>query len=232
MAKSDTRYTTLKIVNQVQKLLGVDETAELDTNRQTEVILQFVNQTLDQLSDAGDWQELIKEVTVTASTGQSTYTLASAGVNYPLKSIYEIAYATRPMALFLLEIQELNRLARTGGQGEPRHFTIKGVDVQGNPKFQVYPVPTTAQNGDLFTITLYAKPRYLDINSQDDELEFPGNLVILGTYARMLEEENGGTQTDESKKTWLEFRDQIKESLNRFNGDTGTDYHFQPVSQQ
>lgn len=228
MSKSDTRKTVLEIVQEVQKKLGLDPQDTLIANKQTKVMLQFVNETVEEMSDVGDWQEQLRTVDVTAVAGQSEY---GQGVSYPIKNVYEIAWDTRPQALYIYELQDVLRLQRASGDatGEPRMFCPKGVDPQGNPVFSCYPIPGATEDGLLFHVIHFEKPANYDNSSVDEEVPFPANVVILGTFWRMLLDENGGSNTVESQNVEKDYKRALEAALHRFNSDTGTDVQIQPV---
>lgn len=229
MAAEDTKLTVLQVINKVQERLGVNPTPTLIGNKQSKILLQLLNETLDEVSDFGDWQEMYTEVTAQATSGQAVYTLGSAGVTYPIKSIYEIAYDTRPQSLYNVEIEEINQLARASQTfGEPRQFAVKGVDIYKNPSVQVHPRPGGQQNGRPLVIALFRKPRNYAYNSLDEEIEFNGNLIVLGVLYKALIHENGGQNTDQSKQIRELFIHTLQETLNRFNGDTGTFVQLSP----
>ncbi len=183
MAKQDTRSTVLEIINSVQQQLGVDPTTTLDANKQTITLLQLLNETMDEISDFGDWQEQYRVIHVCLVCGQTDY---SMGVQYPVKNIYEVAYDVRPQALYYETITEINRLQRSGGFGEPRLFSIKGVDDQGNQIISIHPRPTTQAATHDLLCTIFRKPRNLGISNIDTELDFPGDLIRLGLLYRAL----------------------------------------------
>ena len=50
----------------------------------------------------------------------------------------------------------------------------------------------------------------------------PANVLIAGTYAKALLEENGGEPTREFQMAYQEYTKQREEARNRFTADTGT----------
>lgn len=225
MSKSDTRSTVLDLINEVRRLLGYNTVTTLNADRYTLVQLRFLNQTIAQISDFGEWQELYAEVDVTAVVSTQDY---SFGITHPIQKIYEIAYHTDRQALYRETLERVKQYQRGGGTGRPRFFTIKGVDSQGNPKFSVHPQPGISENGNPFHVLYFKKPRLYDTTSMDVEIEFPANLVFAGVYAKALVEESGGSHTKESIAQEYDFREMMSESINRFNADVGTDVYLVP----
>jgi hypothetical protein len=143
-------------------------------------------------------------------------------VVHPVKNVYEIAFSGQRQALYPIDLTEYMRYTRGGGTGIPRHFTSKGVDSQGNPKFGVYPQPGSAESGNFFGVIYFKKPKLYTTEDADTEVLFPANVVASGLYAYVLAEEAGGLATLESIPEYRRFRDQIQEEINRFNADSGS----------
>lgn len=219
MSSYDTKRTVLECINEARKLLGFNEITRLDQDRQSKIAVQMLNVIIAMIASPGDWQELYKTVTVTASTGVSDYSL---GITHPIKNIFEISFYNDRQALYPLVIEDFNRLQRSNTTGRPRQFTIKGVDNQGNPKFSVYPSPSTQYDGKTFVVAYYRKPAMYDISSADDEIIFPANLVIQGLYAKMLEEEQGGVLSREAINAYNDFNFLLREELNKYNANSGS----------
>lgn len=225
MAVSNTKYSVLQIINEVRRLVGLKTVTSIDEDRQSLVMLRLLNSTLAEISDYGDWQEQFREVKVTAEV-TATF---SIGVDYPVQRIYEISLSGQRQALYPTTIEHINQLQRgnvTGGV--VRFFAVKGTDDLGNPKFSVHPVPSSAQAGNLFTVTHYRKEELYDITYADNIVPFPANVCIAGLYYRALVEESGGQMTPESQQAYREFKLVMDEALKRFNSDTGTDIRIQP----
>lgn len=219
--------TAIQIINEVRQMIGLNTITSLTTDKQARVALRLLNEIISELSSAGDWHELLACANVTAVVSTREYQLS---LRHPVHHIHEIAISGRPKSLDPIELSRYLRYSRAGGVGTPHFFTIKGVDSQGNPKFAVHPQPASADDGNLFGVTYYKKPKLIQTCDADVEVDFPANLVILGLYAKQLEEEAGGMATRESMATWQTYNQQIQEALNRYNADAGkgTDVQLQP----
>lgn len=228
MSKADTLLSVLETVNEVRKLIGYDTVSTLDEDENSLILLRHLNIVMAQISDFGDWHEMLASASIIAKTSVQVYTLASAKVYHPVQRIYEVAYHTDRQSLYPITLELYNQYRRGGGTGHPRFLTIRGVDNQGNPRIAVHPQPGSVQNGNPFHVMYYRKPRLYNTTSMDDLIPFPANLVIQGLYSKALTEEAGGTVTKESLAAEYEFRELMQESLNRFNADTGTDIRITP----
>ena len=222
MATSDVRKTILEIINVVQRRLGVNTTDTVSQTQQSLMLLELLNDVIDECSDYGDWQQMFREVEVTAISSVGTYEVkASAQV----KNIYEIVWDDDIAPMEVLEIQDIRRLRRVGSHGTPRQFAIVGMSA-ANPLFRVYPTPTTAST---FDVAFYKKPRIYGTSDGGVTPSFPAKMLELGLYAKALLEENGGDPTPQYEMSYNEYARARSEALNRFNADTGTDMYITPV---
>ena len=227
---TDLRLSVIEIVNTIQRRLGVSPTQTLTATKQATVLLELLNQVIDETTDAGDWQELYAETIVTAAAGVGTYVVATTA-QAVVKNIYEIRFGSDISPMEVQDIQEIRRLQRLSGRGRPRQFAIVGVDdVTGNPQFRTYPIPATAQSGELFDIAYYRKPPIYTASDINTVPDLPAQLLIQGLYAKALLEENGGEPTAQYQVAYNEYERMRSESLNRFNADTGSDMYFVPHS--
>jgi len=235
MAISDVRLSVLDIVNEVERLLGVNTSSTLTSTKLTRVLLRFLNEVIEECADAGDWQELYAETTVTMSSSVEEFTVSVSG-SILVQRIEEIVYAgvsSRPAnsPLFVRSMEDIRRLQRGRSFGEPRQFAIFGVNQStGNPRFRTSPIPASAQDNATFRIAYREKPiLYTTSTAHSSALPvFPGNLLVRGVYAKALLEENGGNPSPEYVEAQRLYLTTRSESLNRFNADTGTDVYLMP----
>ena len=230
MALADLRKTTLEIVNEVQRRLGIPITSTLTASKHATMLLGLLNQVIDEIADGGDWMELFAETTVLASSSVGTYSVNPSNGNI-VKNLYEVSFHTDVSPMEVREIQEIRRLQRTAGHGKPRQLAVVGVDnATGNPRFRTYPVPGSAQNNQEFKVAYFRKPPILSTNDASDEPPFPAQLLIQGLYSKALLEENGGEPTDQFRMALAEFERMKQEALNRYTADTGTDLYIVPMT--
>lgn len=225
MSKFDTRKTVLEIINEVRRLQGYSSVESLDADKHSLVLLHLLNVVMDKMSDYGDWHEMLRTGTVTAVSSTARYSIPSTE---PVKRVYEISFHTDKQSLYPISLENYNQYTRGGSFGRPRFFTVKGVDVAGNPFFQVNPTPAAAEAGRTFSVEYYVSQRLFDVSSADDEVPFPAKTVIQGVYAAALEEEGGGNVSKQSLGAQADFMMMMDENLKRFTSDTGTDIWLQP----
>lgn len=223
MTVTDIRQTVIQVINQVQRLIGVNPTSTLTETKGATLYLRLLNEIVAECADAGNWLELYKTHTVTAQSSVSQYTIdASALVHH----VYEIRWHTDHSPLEVKDIQTINRLLAKPSYGTPRQFALTGVDTTGQPKFSVYQVPTTART---FTVYFYEKPPLYTTSDSAVVLDLPANLMIAGLHAKVLLEENGGEPTRQWEAAYKNYLSLRGQALNRWNSDTGTDVYFRPM---
>lgn len=219
------RSTALEIVNRVRLKLGYNTVSDF-SSKNAEMLLGLLNETISEISDFGDWHEMYREATVTAAASVGEYEVAVSGL---VKNVYEIQFGTQVAPLEVRDITDIRRLQRLSGTGEPRQFSIVGVNASsGNPTFRVYPVPGSSQAGKTFDIAYYQKPEALTTAATATTVQFPAELVFKGVYAKALLEENGGEPTAEYQAAYTEYIRARKETLNRLRADTGSDIQIMP----
>lgn len=225
MGIGDIQYTVLQVVNEVQRKIGLDPTAALTTNKLATQLVDFVNDVCNDLSDFGNWQEALVSANVTAVSGQANYSInTSANV----KNIADIYFLPRSGAMTSVTIDQMRIMTRTTADGTPSQYTVFGVDNNGNPNIRVRPRPAANEDGKLFSILYYQRPPKYTTADANTRIPFPGELVILGVLAKQILNESGGSPTDRYSKTYQDYLDSRKSSLNRFKGDTGWNISFVP----
>jgi len=225
MSIGDIRFTVLQVVNEVFRKLGLDPVVSLTGNKLSIQMVDFINDVCDDLSDFGNWQEMMVSANVTAVSGQIDY---SVNTSANIKNIGDIYFTRRQGPLRSITVQDMRIMTRTTITGSPTQFTVYGTDANGNPNIRVRPKPAANDAGGLFSILYYIRaPQYTTADG-NAIIPFPGQLVVTGALACQLLNESGGAPTDRSSKTQQDYEMARKEALNRFNGDTGWDIQFSP----
>lgn len=226
MPIGDIRFTVLQIVNEVQRKLGLSETATLGANKLSKQMVDFVNDICDDLSDFGNWQESLVSANVTAVSGQSDY---SVNTSANIKNIGDIYFTLRTGPLRNITINDMRLLTRTSAVGGmPTQYTVFGTDANGNPNIRVRPTPASNEAGGLFSIVYYVRAPVYTTADNNTVVPFPGNLVVDGVLAKAILNESEGAPTDRYTLVWQAYMNARKEALNRFNGDTGWEVAFVP----
>lgn len=225
MGIGDIRYTVLEVVNEVQRKLGLN-TSSLGGNKLAIQLVDFINDVCDDLSDFGNWQELVVSANVTASAGVRDYSIVTSA---NVKNIGDIYFSQRTGPLRHVTIEEMRLLTQVSGvQGMPSQYTIFGTDSNGNPTLRFRPTPGAAQNNGLFSIVYYQRCPQYTTSDASTLIPFPGNVVVQGVYALAILNESAGSPTDKYSNVQNIYLSQRKEALNRFNSDSGWNTSFRP----
>lgn len=227
MATTDIRKDVIGIVNEVERKLGIGESTFLDDKKTTTLMLDFLNDTIDEVSDFGDWPQMYREIDVTAVTSGKAYEIA---VSANVKNVHEIHFQGQVAPLEQRSISQIRVLQKTSGAGEPRQFCI--VDTSAvNPKFRVYPIPGSNQNGKVFDVAYYKKNRLYTTTTADSSAipAFPSRVLVQGVYAKALLEENGQEPTRQFELAYQTYIQMRKEALNRLTADTGDHIQIVPT---
>lgn len=228
MGISDNRMTVLQIVNETQRRLGLDATASLATNKLAIQMVDFVNNICNELLDFGNWQELLVSSNVTAVNGQRDYSITTSA---QIKNIGDIFFSTKTGPLRHIDIRDMRIMTRVTATGQPTQYTVFGTDVNGNPNIRVRPIPSSNEDGQLFSIIYYIRTPNYTLSDGNTLVPFPGNVVTNGVLALATLNESGGSPTDHYKSLQEDYTDSRKEALNRFNGDSGWEVNFVPSLQ-
>lgn len=225
MAITDIRYTVLQTVNEVQRKLGLTATPTLIANKVAIELVDHINDVVSDISDFGNWMEELTTAKITAQVSVRDYSIKTSAV---IKNIGDIYLSTRRGPLRSENIQTMRILTRTTSMGTPSQFCIFGTDSNGNPLIRVRPTPDSSNDGSLFSILYYVKPSLYTMADASTLIPYPARVVVLGTLASYTLRENGGAPNDQYSMFFNQYLSVRKESLNRFNSDTGWDVSYTP----
>ena len=232
MAVSDQRLTVLEVINEVRQRVKLNVVATVDADKDSLLKLKYLNDVVSEISDFGDWQEALNQITVTAQSSVADYSLSTQAETQvsvmAVQNIHEIVFDTDVSPMQLLDLDDLRRMRRAGSEGSPKHWAVKGTDSVGNPKFSVNPLPVSAEAGKLFTIQIFAKPVFYVTADGAIRPPFPGKLLVQGLYAKTILDESDGEPTARYSNVKNVFDEMLYETYNRYNGDSGGDIWFRP----
>lgn len=225
MGIGDVRYTVLQTVNEVFRKLGLATVSNLSANKLTIQMVDFINDTCNDLSDFGDWQEMLVSANITAVSGRVDYSInTSANV----KNIGDIYFTRNLGPMRNITIEDMRIMTRVTIVGTPTQFTLYGTDANANPIIRIRPRPTQSDAGQLFSVLYYVRPPLYTTADSATVIPFPARIVVLGTLARAILNESGGTPTPKYQSVQQDYQMARKDALNRFNGDTGWSVSFTP----
>lgn len=228
MALSDQRMTALEIINEVRRKRKINPVTTLDADSDALTSLSYLNDTISEISDYGNWQEQLTEITVTAQSSVYDYSIPVSSVTV-VQNIHEIVFDGQAGEMQMRDADTMRRLIRSGSYGRPNQWGVNGIDSNGNPIFRVSPIPSSAQSGLLFNVTLYQKPVFIATAQTSTMPIFPGKLVVQGLLAKIVLDESDGEPTTRYQQVKKVYDDMLYESYNRYNGDSGANIFFTPA---
>lgn len=228
MGIGDNRYTVLQVVQEVMRRLGLTAPASLSTNKLSIQMVDFVNDICVQLSDLGEWQEMLVSSNVTAVSGQRDYSIITSA---QVKNIGDLYFSNKTGPLRHVTIRDMRIMTRVTATGQPTQYTIFGTDINGNPTIRVRPTPATSEDGQLFSVVYYIRTPVYTTADANTYIPFPGSVVVDGVLALATLNESGGSPTDHYQQLQEKYTTGRKEALNRFNGDSGWEINFSPSIQ-
>lgn len=226
----DTRKSYIQLFNETRRKIGVDEIAMLAQDSLGEAMIDYMNDVICEISDFGDWQEMYREESFAFTTSQSSLADYVFNTSADTKNIHEIQFGTQIAPMWLVTLDDIRRLNRVSSFGIPTQWALVGVDnvTTGNPRVRVFPTPVTAQVGLSFNLAYYKKPALITSADTSSIPDFPSRMVAQGLLAYTLRDEERGAQSQQWEQEYAIFQKMVKETYNRFNGDSGSDTYFIP----
>ena len=221
--ETDFKVTVLGAINEVRRKSKIGNAASIDADSDSRLKLDYLNDVIADLADYGDWQELYAEAIVSVQTSVRDYAVSGVVV----QSVAEISISTRQAALQLCDIEEIRMLQRVNGTGSPYHWSLKGINGEGNPIITFDRWPTASETG-YFKVCYYEKPVAYTTADASAMIPFPSRVVVQGLLAKTILDESDGEPTERFKLNQLIYEDMKDQSFNRFNGDTGGNTNFVP----
>ena len=138
--------TALSSVNKVLTRLreSAVTSSTFPSNIYAQLILQFVNETKQEVENAWDWTILRQTLSITTVIGTNTYSITGAGKLFRFYDRRQVIINETTKDLIILGnsgwMEEAKRTAATGNQ-HPAWYRFVGQDSVGDPIIEVYPAP-------------------------------------------------------------------------------------------
>lgn len=233
MPVTDQRMTVLQIINEVRKKVKLSAVSTVDGDSDSVIKLAYLNDVVSEISDFGNWQEALRQITVTCESSVSDYSLSSAAYSQlgirVIQNVREVVFQGYTSEMRKIEVEQMRRLQRLPNFGNPTQWAIKGVDSDGNPIVSVAPIPVSAQQDKVFTVNLYEKPAFFTTADGSSVVPYPAKLVIQGLLTATILDESDGDPTTRYQMNKTLFDNMLSETYNRYNGDTGATVFFRPA---
>ena len=204
--------TYLQLVNATLARLRESSVATVATTTYATLIGKFVNDAKRQVEDAWNWDILAQVLTVTTSSGTSTYTVTSSGLS-PRDAI--INDTTNRVKLKNVPIQWIidQQQTTTVSNGIPVYYAWNGNDATDS-KIELFPTPAGT-----YTLKVNVFVPQAVLAADATVLSIPFEAVEIGAYARAITErgEDGGLLSTDA---WALYKtilaDQIALERGRF----------------
>ena len=198
--------TYLELVNDVLVRLRESTVSTVGETTYSSLIGKFVNDAKRQIEDSYSWNVLAQTITVTTTSGTSSYALTGAGQKF---RINDAINTTSLIGLRNIEFVDMNRKLNLGApsQSIPSEFCFSGVDGNGDTKVDLFPVPSGA-----FTLLFDLTIPQAALSADGTSVKVLDYLVTQSAYARALIErgEDGGTSSSEA---YALFRGMLSDAI-------------------
>jgi len=198
--------TYLELVNDVLIRLRESTVSTVGETTYSSLIGKFVNDAKRQIEDSYNWNCLAQTITVTTTSGTSSYALTGAGQKF---RVNDALNTTSLIGLRNIEFVDMNRKLNLGApsQSIPSEFCFSGVDGNGDTKVDLFPVPSGA-----FTLLFDLTIPQAALSADGTSVKVLDYLVAQSAYARALIErgEDGGTNSAEA---YALFRGMLSDAI-------------------
>jgi hypothetical protein len=198
--------TYLELVNDVLVRLRESTVSTVGETTYSSLIGKFVNDAKRQIEDSYNWNCLAQTITVTTTSGTSSYALTGAGQKF---RVNDALNTTSLIGLRNIEFVDMNRKLNLSApsQSIPSEFCFSGVDGNGDTKVDLFPVPSGA-----FTLLFDLTIPQAALSADGTSVKVLDYLVTQSAYARALIErgEDGGTNSNEA---YALFRGMLSDAI-------------------
>jgi hypothetical protein len=199
--------TWLQCVNEVQRRLRENVTPSVSSTDYSALLGVFVNDIKREVEDAWNWNVLRNTVSVPSGIGTATYTLTGTSNRSRILDVFDDTN-DYTLSSIRFDRKTANILGGTSNN-QPKYYKLAGENSSGELLVTLLPTPD-----GVYTIRFDVVIPQDDCVSNSDEIYVPSDVVILGAYARAVEErgEDGG-QT--SMSAFGRYREALGNSISR-----------------
>jgi hypothetical protein len=198
--------TYLELVNDVLIRLRETTVSTVSETSYSALIGKFVNDAKRQIEDSYNWNVLGQTITVTTTSGTSSYSLTGAGQKF---RVNDAINTTSVITLDNTTVADMNRKLNFGtpSQSIPTEFCFSGVDNNGDTKVDLFPVPD-----GVYTLKFDLTIPQANLSADGTSVKVLDYLVAQSAYARGLIErgEDGGTASNEA---YALFRGMLSDAI-------------------
>jgi hypothetical protein len=198
--------TYLELVNDVLTRLRETNVSTVSETSYSALVGKFVNDAKRQIEDTYTWNCLNQTVTVSTTSGTSSYSLTGTGQKF---RIADALNTTSNISLSNIAVTDMNRKLNFGtpAQSIPSQYCFNGIDGNGDTKVDLYPIPD-----GVYTLKFDVTIPQANLTSDGTSVKVLDYLVTQSAYARALIErgEDGGTNSSEA---YALFRGMLSDAI-------------------
>jgi len=198
--------TYLELVNDVLTRLRESTVTTVGETAYSSLIGKFVNDAKRQIEDSYNWNVLGQTITVTTTSGTSSYALTGVGQKF---RVNDAINTTSVITLDNTTVADMNRKLNFGtpSQSIPSEFCFSGVDGNGDTKIDLFPVPD-----GVYTLKFDVTVPQANLSADGTSVKVLDYLVAQSAYSRALIErgEDGGTNSSEA---YALFRGMLSDAI-------------------
>ena len=178
--------TALQVVNKVLNKLRLSEVTTFSEDY-TKALLVMLNETKREIEETWDWTMLRDTITVTTSNGVQQYALTGMGERGHLLldkwGRARVWDDTSDGVLLQISQDDMYTMTNSGTSqsGAPSYFSFEGMDSNGDPYVNFWPIP----NG-VFSIKFNVYAPQADLSATTDVPQVPYWPLLLGTYSKAV----------------------------------------------
>lgn len=185
--------TFLTMVNDVLARMRESSVAANNSTAYSTLIGKYINDAKRQVEDAYDWNALLTTITVTTSSGTSTYTVTGSGLHarqVDLNDTTNKSTLQNAPLRWILDQQQLTTVTNA----PPEYFAWNGNDATDS-KIELFPTPAGT-----YTLKMNLIVPQAVLAADTTVISVPSEPVVAGAYARAIVErgEDGGLASSEA----------------------------------
>lgn len=176
--------TFVQAVNKVLIRLRESTVTDYNDTDYSTLISTFVNDAKREVEDAWDWTALRTTKTVTTAAGDFDYTITGAGDRFTVLSVWNDS-TNQKYFLYPIGHKEIKLLLGidNADSSQPTRYYFQGEDASNDPTVLLWPIPD-----GVYSIEFNLVVPQTDLSTSSTVISVPEAPVVLGAYAKALEE--------------------------------------------
>src|SRR3990167_7158386 len=172
--------TGLILVNKVLRVAGENDVTTLaSATANTQMIIDYINETLEEIERESNWSFLRATTTVATVASTATATITAVTNINIFRPLIRVLDTTDDFDLVELSDDKWNDVTQQSDTSTPRYYPKFGTDSSNRPTLEFYPTPSAART---YTIHYWKLLTALTADSTGDALTYPlpDSLIVNG----------------------------------------------------